>query len=1198
MNLIRISLAISFAILLSFDCVSQRAKDGDYNASTANNIVNTYTFLTANAAAGNIALTVDDNTMTGGVFGGNLAPGDLILIIQMQGANMDYSTNPITVAGAVFTSPIGYDWNWWEGIDLWGQVTAYNNSGKFEQIEVLSVSGANTINLQCALKNSYDQTGKVQIVRVPRFDNLSVTGGSNAIIPAIWDGQVGGIVAIEAETNVDISGGSSISASEFGFRGGELDNVSLNGDASAPDQTRFLGTFEPGEGSEKGEGIYGYHAEYDLAFSRYGISGAANGGGGAGYQNCGGGGGSNIGAGAYTGNGIPIGTPAIWDLEFAGFGGSVSSGGGRGGYALAFADNDETTNGPNLTLWAGDARKNNGGRGGHPLAYDATRMFFGGGGGAGEQDNGEAGAGGRGGGIVYLTCYGTISGSGTMEVNGQDGQKTNPANNTTSGGNTRRGNDGAGGGGAAGAIYIENATAIPGSIILDAVGGDGGDQVLLYNSVFLTREADGPGGSGTGGSISFGSGAPTQNLSAGIAGVTNSPYMNNFMHNGATEGAPGVGNLSSPFFDIIGSDVAICAGDVANLSVTLVGVAPGTINWYTQQFGGASINTGLTYSTPALGSTTTYYVGACPSTFRIPIIVTIAPLDDPAFTTVDFCESSVNVISGVALTGGTYAITAQTGAATIALNTGILSGYTAGDQITIEYTTPAGACQNTSSQIVNVTPQDNAAFTTVDFCESSVNVISGVALPGGTYAITAQTGTASIDLNTGILSGYTAGDQITIEYTTPAGACQNTSTQIVTVTPLPVLTLNNPAPVCSPATVDITAGAISSTDAGTMLYYSDIGMTIAVPDATIVGNGTYYVEVTNNGCTSNGSVTVIVVTTPEVFPQLEVVECDSYVLPIITGAALTGAQNYFDATGGPLLANVVTGPITSSATLFIYDGLSGCSDEEILVITINPLPSVSLVVGGGTYCEGDVVSDILVDVTGSANWSVDYTLDGAVQNATGATSPINLGNSAGAYVVTNVMDANCPNTVTGSQIIVVNPIPSAPLAGADSEYCSTVEPNLMTVAGGSGTFTWYSDAGLTTILGTGTTLNPNQIEGLTTYYVTETEFGCEGLASSISVTINSCDVTIPTAFTPDGDGMNDDWEILDIDKTYPNNIVYVYNRWGDLLFTSDQGSYDTNRWDGKSNGGLLPVGSYYFIIEYNDPENNMEKGVVSIILNK
>ena len=1198
MNLIRISLAISFAILLSFDCVSQRAKDGDYTASTANNIVNTYTFLTANAAAGNIALTVDDNTMTGGVFGGNLAPGDLILIIQMQGANMDYSTIPITDAGAVFTSPIGYDWNWWEGIDLWGQVTAYNNSGKFEQIEVLSVSGANTINLQCALKNSYDQTGKVQIVRVPRFDNLSVTGGSNAIIPAIWDGQVGGIVAIEAETNVDISGGSSISASEFGFRGGELDNVSLNGDEFSPNQTRFLGTFEPGEGSEKGEGIYGYHAEYDLAFSRYGISGAANGGGGAGYQNCGGGGGSNIGAGAYTGNGIPIGTPAIWDLEFAGFGGSVSSGGGRGGYALAFADNDETTNGPNLTLWAGDARKNNGGRGGHPLAYDATRMFFGGGGGAGEQDNGEGGAGGRGGGIVYLTCYGTITGSGTMEVNGQDGQKTNPANNTTSGGNTRRGNDGAGGGGAAGAIYIENATAIPGSIILDAVGGDGGDQVLLYNSIFLTREADGPGGSGTGGSISFASGAPTQNLSAGIAGVTNSPYMTNFMYNGATEGAPGVGNLSAPFFDIIGTDVAICSGDVANLSVTLVGVAPGTINWYPQQFGGASINTGLTYSTPALGSTTTYYVGACPSTFRIPITVTIAPLDDPAFTTVDFCESSVNVISGVALPGGTYAITSQTGAATIALNTGILSGYTAGDQITIEYTTPAGACQNTSSQIVNVTPQDNAAFTTVDFCESSVNVISGVALPGGTYAITAQTGAATIALNTGILSGYTAGDQITIEYTTPAGACQNTSTQIVTVTPLPVLTLNNPAPVCSPATVDITAGAISSTDAGTMLYYSDIGMTIAVPDATIVGNGTYYVEVTNSGCTSNGSVTVIVVTTPEVFPQPEVVECDSYVLPIITGAALTGAQNYFDATGGPLLANVVTGPITSSATLFIYDGLSGCSDEETLVITINPLPSVSLVVGGGTYCEGDVVSDILVDVTGSANWSVDYTLDGAVQNATGATSPINLGNSAGEYVVTNVTDANCPNTVTGSQTIVVNPIPSAPLAGTDSEYCSTVEPNLMTVSGGPGTFTWYSDAGLTTILGTGTTLNPNQIEGLTTYYVTETEFGCEGLSSFISVTINSCDVTIPSAFTPDGDGMNDDWEILDIDKTYPNNIVYVYNRWGDLLFTSDQGSYDTNRWDGTYKEELLPVGSYYFIIEYNNPENNMEKGVVSIILNK
>ena len=73
---------------------------------------------------------------------------------------------------------------------------------------------------------------------------------------------------------------------------------------------------------------------------------------------------------------------------------------------------------------------------------------------------------------------------------------------------------------------------------------------------------------------------------------------------------------------------------------------------------------------------------------------------------------------------------------------------------------------------MTVTALDDASFTSVDFCESSVNVISGVAMLGGSYIISAQTGTASIDGTTGVLSGYNAGDVITIQYTTPGGGCQ------------------------------------------------------------------------------------------------------------------------------------------------------------------------------------------------------------------------------------------------------------------------------------------------------------------------------------------------------------------------------------------------------------------------------------------
>ena len=89
-------------------------------------------------------------------------------------------------------------------------------------------------------------------------------------------------------------------------------------------------------------------------------------------------------------------------------------------------------------------------------------------------------------------------------------------------------------------------------------------------------------------------------------------------------------------------------------------------------------------------------------------------------------------------------------------------------------------------------------------------------------------------------------------------------------------------------------------------------------------------------------------------------------------------------------------------------------------------------------------------------------------------------------------------------------------------------------------------------------------------------------------------------YYPDGDLVNDEWEILELDDAYPNNQVFLYNRWGNLLFTSIKGAYNQNRWDGTYKGNKLPVGSYYYIIEFNgeDQENDSATGTVSIILNE
>ncbi len=85
-------------------------------------------------------------------------------------------------------------------------------------------------------------------------------------------------------------------------------------------------------------------------------------------------------------------------------------------------------------------------------------------------------------------------------------------------------------------------------------------------------------------------------------------------------------------------------------------------------------------------------------------------------------------------------------------------------------------------------------------------------------------------------------------------------------------------------------------------------------------------------------------------------------------------------------------------------------------------------------------------------------------------------------------------------------------------------------------------------------------------------------------------VIIPTAFTPDGDGINDFWEILYLDELYPQNKVFVYNRWGNLVYESEEGKYGERAWAGASTssatgttgsagGGRLPVGSYFYVIK-------------------
>jgi gliding motility-associated-like protein len=107
-------------------------------------------------------------------------------------------------------------------------------------------------------------------------------------------------------------------------------------------------------------------------------------------------------------------------------------------------------------------------------------------------------------------------------------------------------------------------------------------------------------------------------------------------------------------------------------------------------------------------------------------------------------------------------------------------------------------------------------------------------------------------------------------------------------------------------------------------------------------------------------------------------------------------------------------------------------------------------------------------------------------------------------------------------------------------------------------------------------------------YATNTQTLCSG-SDTVKVFLLS-DVDIPNTFTPNGDGINDTWDIRFLDQ-YRNAQVDIYNTAGQVIFRSY--GY-RSAWDGKRNGGKMPAGTYYYVIDLGDGSKRMT-GYVTIL---
>ncbi|MBI1836776.1 MAG: gliding motility-associated C-terminal domain-containing protein, partial [Flavobacteriia bacterium] len=610
------------------------------------------------------------------------------------------------------------------------------------------------------------------------------------------------------------------------------------------------------------------------------------------------------------------------------------------------------------------------------------------------------------------------------------------------------------------------------------------------------------------------------------------------------------------------------------------------------------------------------------------------------------CSNDSATVSGASASNGTIQWT-HNGLGTLTNTTTITPTYTpvagdAGTTVSLTLTvTSNNACnpsQATAVYTVIVDPLPTAsAGGTQTICSNGTATVSGASASNGTIQWT-HNGLGTLINSTSLTPTYSPvsgdeGDTITLLMTVTSnntcGIASVSDTYTIIVDSLPTASAGDSQSICFDGNATVNgANAANGTiqwnhnGSGTLTNSSTLTPTYT-PGIGDAGNTiTLTMTVTSvNACgpqTAFATYSVIVNPLPTASISGTNSVCKNDVNQTITFIGGNGTAPYtftYNINGNAPQTIVSSG---NSATInvstnivgtFTYNLLSvedasstNCSNPQTgsAVITINALPTATIS-GSTSICVGN---NATVTFTGTPNSTVTYTLNGGANQTVGlnnsgngilnADALLNDANYSLVQVTTNSLPA-CSQLVSGNANIVVVAYPPSPSTSPNTTYCVGESIVDMTAnSSASGTLIWYSDEDMLDSIGTGTNYMP--LSSSSAYFVTETNsIGCKSEPSQITINVINCEVIFPTAFTPDGDKVNDTWIVENLDNVYPNSVVRIFNRWGNIVFESEAGKYEQYPWDGKINGDNLPVASYYFSIEFNDNKTETKKGIVTII---
>jgi Secretion system C-terminal sorting domain len=494
-----------------------------------------------------------------------------------------------------------------------------------------------------------------------------------------------------------------------------------------------------------------------------------------------------------------------------------------------------------------------------------------------------------------------------------------------------------------------------------------------------------------------------------------------------------------PFVAVTSSTGAMCIGSTTGLT------AVGAITYAWSPATALSATTGN--SITANPTTTTSYtvVGTnshgCINTASITVTVYPLPVVS-AGSNVAICSGALTTLTGSG--GGTYSWAPSAG---LSITTG--SSVLAHPAATTTYTlTVINLCVNRATVTVTVNPLPTITASGATYCMGSSGVLT--ASGGATYTWTPASG---LSATTG--SSVTANPSVNMVYSitgTDINGCVNHTTTNVNVNLIPTIGAGLPVTYCTggSATLSATGGVSYVWSPSTGLSATTGSSVIASPTTTttysVIGTSPY-------GCVNSSSVRVNVNPLPAVFTvtgggtfcagglgvpvglsgsQGPSVNYVLYCNGIFTGITRTGIGSSLDF-GHPGSAGYYT--------VIATDLVTGCHDTMSggVVITINPVPIVETVTGGGIYCPGGVGGHI--GLSASVN-TVDYQL---YRNGIAFGSPVpgvgyalDFGlHDTGTYTVSATFHGTtCSANMTGSAVVSMYPLPALFAVTGGGAYCS------------------------------------------------------------------------------------------------------------------------------------------------------------------